>query len=510
MFTVVQGIALRGLQGYRVGVEADLGPGLPAFEIVGLPASSVREAKERVRSAIVNSGFAWPRKRIVVNLTPSDWRKDGTGLDLPIAVAVLAASEQIAPLPSDVAFLGELALDGQVRTYRGLWTAMICAMELGSRRIILPLGADLDVPRTMNSELLPTPSLIASLACGRGESISGYGIPTRAAATRVAASTKVDERRVDMCEVAGQETVKRALEIAAAGRHHILLSGHPGAGKSMLAERLATLLPALSDGQSLQVRQIYSVAGMESTLSLYAPPFRTPHYSVSLQGLLGGGANPMPGEVSLAHQGVLFLDEFPEFSRAALEGLRQPLETRSITLSRSSYHYSFPADFQLIAAMNPCPCGYRGSSSGRLCTCDHRQLERYRAKLSGPIMDRIEMTVWVDSLDISTMMTDDRDKRETSEVIRERVIRARAFAQDRDCVATPQQTTPRTPAQVLADLVMEQDARTLLFSCAQKASLSARSLFKVARVARTIADLCEQQTVRKENVVEALLYRFYQ
>ncbi|MCY0875328.1 MAG: YifB family Mg chelatase-like AAA ATPase [Firmicutes bacterium] len=504
MFTVVQGVALRGLQGYRVGVEADLGQGLPSFEIVGLPASSVREAKERVRSAVTNSGFTWPRRRIVVNLTPSDWRKDGTGLDLPIAMAILVASEQIPPLSPEISFLGELALDGGIRSYRGLWTAMISATELGAKYLIVPVGSDLRLPVHLDCEILMAPSLTWAIRSARKEAI--YTPPPRVEKLE----GEEPSEQVDMNEVAGQDAVKRAIEVAAAGHHHILLTGHPGAGKSMLAERLPTLLPRLTPEQALAVRQIYSVAGLESICPTESPPFRTPHYSGSLQGLLGGGQIPTPGEVSLAHHGVLFLDEFPEFSRASLEALRQPLETRSITLSRSAYHYTFPADFQMVAAMNPCPCGYLNSQSGRECTCEHRQIERYRAKLSGPILDRIDMTVWVDALDMKSILTAPVAQKESSSVIRKRVVAARQFRAERTLHNHDTDGSARTPAQVLSSLSIDQAARTLLLSCADKASLSARSLFKVARVARTIADLSQEANVSTEHVAEAMQYRFYQ
>lgn len=501
MFSVVQGIALHGLEGFRVGVEADMGQGLPGFDIVGLPASSIRESKERVRAAITNSGYTWPRKRIVINLTPSDWRKDGTGLDLPIAIAILVASEQVPPVSADIVLLGELALDGEIRAFRGIWTAVHSALALDVRQIITPVCADIPSTANHSAIVLQLPTLPLALGALRGD--------LQVTPMRRSEQISIDRKTsLDLIDVAGQMAVKRALEIAAAGRHHLLLIGVPGSGKSMMAERLPSLLPPLPDDKWTEVRQIYSVAGM--AIPTGPVPFRAPHYSLSPAGLLGGGSTPTPGEISLAHYGVLFLDEFPEFSRTALEGLRQPLESKQVTVSRSSYHCTFPADFQLIAAMNPCPCGYQDASNGPECTCTQRQLQLYKAKLSGPILDRIEMTVRVDKVDLAAIMDVDHIGRIPSAAIRSRVEQARAFQVERSNSSRSAEPKPRTPMAILQSMNMPKIARATLFASAEKHAMSARAIFKVAQLARTIADLATQPIIQPEHVMEALQYRFYQ
>lgn len=513
MYATVRGIALRGLEGFAVGVEADLQTGLPAFDIVGLPTSSVREAKERVRSAIVNSGFKWPRSRVIISLTPADWRKDGTGLDLPIALAVLAASEQIPLIAQSVVMLGELALDGGLRGFRGLWTAARAALDTGARRVIAPAGDDVNDPPE-DDRVYPVATLLEALAA-----LSGLHSPSKRVKPLVKPlvnpSSIVPIFRGDLpdfTDIVGHQTAKRALEVAAAGEHHLLLVGPPGAGKSLLAQSLGSILPELDPAHWTEVRQLYSVAGLRPP-SGQARPFRNPHHSVTPQGLFGGGARPHPGEVSLAHRGILFLDEFPEFSRAALEGLRQPLETGLITLSRAAYACTFPSAFQLIAAMNPCPCGYWGTSL-RACTCDSRALDRYRAKLSGPLLDRMDMTLWIDPIPPAELLRASPGPEVNSADVRERVNRARLFRARRASESTmpngkSSEQNGSSPRAWAKSYRMGSEAYGLLFASAEKMRLSPRSLHRIIRVSRSIADLDAESDIHSNHVAEALQYRFY-
>ncbi len=507
MYTVVYSVALNGLNGFMVGVEGDVQNGLPTFELVGLPASSIREAKERVRSALINSGYQWPKGRIVISLSPSDWRKNGTGLDLAIALTILSATQQITPLPSHHIALGELALDGSLRGFRGLYTAAEFALDQSLQSVVISPSSDEIRPLCSEQKTLLTFNNLANvIGWLRDGDISKHTTHHAGTAASIIAQTSLKHhtkhQSLDLSDLIGQRVAKRALLIAAAGNHPILLCGPPGSGKSMLAERLKTLLPPLTQLELSSLRQIYSVAGIPMQ-DHDLRPFRSPHHTVSTQGLLGGGAQPRPGEVSLAHHGILFLDELPEFTRQALEGLRQPLEAGSITIARSSLSCTFPSQFLLIAAMNPCPCGYAGSTA-HACRCDTNSIRRYQAKLSGPLLDRFDMSVWMES-EYTVSLSENQspsscDMILTSGIAREQVIHARKLKEHHE-----QLVENRADSFTLSSLA---PATQELFSrLANQLHLNMRSAKRILRVAQTIAYLDNRIEIISSDLAEAVLMR---
>jgi magnesium chelatase family protein len=500
MLAKALGLTVRGIDGVRVEVEVDLALGLPNYQTVGLPDAAVRESRERVVSAVRNSGYEFPARRVTVSLAPAGLPKNGACLDLAIALGVLAASEQARPAPwaADVAFVGELALDGTLRPVPGVLAMALKARELGLRALLVPPG-----------------NLKEAAAVG----LTVYAAADLKSAAQLLAAEKappsavVEEEDVsqparfggDFSEVRGQPFAKRAIEIAAAGSHNLILVGPPGSGKSMLAQRLPSILPPLTREESLEVTRIQSVCGLVAPGQGLARrrPFRAPHHSASPQSIVGGGSGPRPGEVSLAHFGVLFMDELAEFRRDALEGLRQPLEGREVTVSRTKETAVFPARFMLVAAMNPCPCGYLGHPTKR-CLCQFPQVQRYRSKISGPLLDRIDLQAEVGPVAFRDW-ADEAPTEESSVAIASRVAAARRRQQER--LGSGRVNADLSAAELRRHVELGAEEKRLLETASSKLGLSARSLDRALRVARTIADLSGEKCVRKAHLAEAIQYR---
>ena len=500
MIAKVRSMGLQGIGGYEVLLEVYISNGLPAFDVVGLPDAAVREARERVRAAIKNNGYRFPVSRMTVNLAPADKKKAGTLYDLPMFIGILAADGDIDEPGDDCAFIGELSLSGELRPVYGALPMAIAAARCGVKKLFVPADNAAEAAFADGISVYPVKNVDELLRLMRGE-----------VDIEPAAAPELDtlmEHMPDFSEVKGQENVKRALEIAAAGGHNILIVGPPGAGKSMMAKRLPGILPDMSRGEMIQSTEIYSVAGLTSREHpiVSMRPFRAPHHTVSAAGLSGGGTSPRPGEISLAHNGVLFLDELPEFRSDVLEVLRQPLEDGEVTVSRVAGTVTYPSRFMLVGAMNPCKCGWYGHPSGR-CRCTERDVRRYHSKISGPLLDRIDLIVEVPALDYEELSR--RSSAERSADIKKRVNAAREIQRRRfggDGTMCNAHIGSREMSEICA---LDAEGEALMHAAFDSMRLSARSYDRILRVARTIADLDGQKNISAEHIAEAIQYRTY-
>lgn len=493
MLAKVRSAAVMGVDAYGVEIEVDVANGLPSVMVVGLPDTAVQESKERVRAAVRNTGYVFPASRIVINLAPADVRKEGPAFDLPIALALLAAQGVIPEKSlSQTVLSGELALDGTLRPVRGAINMGLYAAQAGLKRILIPPENAEEAAVVDGIEVIAPKSLAEAIDFLRGDIGLSPVLPSQ---------DGCGQEHLDLLDVKGQMAAKRALEIAAAGSHNLLMTGPPGSGKTMLARRLPGLLPLLDRNEAIEVTRIHSIAGtLKRNGLIQERPFRAPHHTVSDAGLIGGGNIPKPGEVSLAHRGVLFLDEFPEFSRQALEVLRQPLEDGVVTISRAKAALTFPARFMLVASQNPCPCGYYGDPQ-KECTCTPNLRQRYKDRISGPLLDRIDLRVTVPRLPADDLLK--VNPGESSEIVRSRVLQARHLAVQRQGMANAY-----LAGQALRKHIrLSNSAEALTQSVIKKLGLSGRGFDRLLRVARTLADLSGEALVSETHVAEAVSYR---